>query len=132
MIATGVPERSLHPALGKVWAFVTTWDDRTATPMVSSLASPIHMDSRPIRTRLLGALNCAIAFGQSGSGDPFFPNEGDLRYNAVHYDVRLAYAPRSGALRARATIEAVPTEPLSEFSLDRRKQKGVAKDLRLA
>ena len=73
---------------------------------------------------MLGALLCvtvmlgASADGAAGSGDPFFPNEGDSRYNAVHYDVRLAYAPGSGELRARVTIEAVPLEPLSEFSLD--------------
>jgi aminopeptidase N len=84
------------------------------------------MDARPFRIRPLGILiclttillNCAGAFGQSGSGDPFFPSEGDSRYDALHYEVRLAYAPRSGKLRARATIEAVPVEPLSEFSLD--------------
>jgi aminopeptidase N len=63
-------------------------------------------------------LNCASAFGQSGSGDRFFPNEGDSQYNALHYDVRLAYAPGSGELWARATIEAVPVEPLSKFSID--------------
>ena len=63
-------------------------------------------------------LYCASAFGEPGSGDPFFPNEGDSGYDALHYDVRLAYAPRSGELRGRATIEAVPVEPLSEFSLD--------------
>jgi aminopeptidase N len=63
-------------------------------------------------------LHCASAFGESGSGDPFFPHEGDSRYDALHYDARLIYAPRSGELRARATIQAVPVEPLSEFSLD--------------
>jgi aminopeptidase N len=64
------------------------------------------------------AMHCASAFGAPGSGDPFFPHEGDSRYNAMHYDVQLAYAPGTGKLRAKATIEAVPVEPLSEFSLD--------------
>jgi aminopeptidase N len=63
-------------------------------------------------------LHCASAFGASGSGDPFFPHEGDSRYDALHYNVRLAYTPRTGELQAKATIQAVPVEPLSEFSLD--------------
>jgi aminopeptidase N len=64
------------------------------------------------------ALHCASALGVPGSGDPFFPYEGDSRYDAMHYDVRLSYTPRSGELRANTTIQAVPVEPLSEFSLD--------------
>ena len=61
---------------------------------------------------------CANAFGEPGSGDPFFPHEGDSRYDVVHYNARLRYAPKSGELQARASIQAVPVEPLSEFSLD--------------
>lgn len=60
----------------------------------------------------------AVALGESGSPDPFFPHEGDPRYNVVHYDVRLNYEPRSGALRARTTIHAVATKALSGISLD--------------
>lgn len=63
-------------------------------------------------------LCCASALAGPGSGDPFFPHQGDSRYDVVHYDAQLNYTPRNGDLHATATIIAVPAETLSEFSLD--------------
>lgn len=63
-------------------------------------------------------LSCPTALGDTGSGDPFFPHEGDSRYDALHYDARLSYTPSSGVLRANATIQAMSAESISEFSLD--------------
>jgi aminopeptidase N len=54
----------------------------------------------------------------SASPESFFPRSGNRGYDVSHYDVRLAYRPRSGQLRATATIEATASHRLRRFSLD--------------
>jgi aminopeptidase N len=63
-------------------------------------------------------LGGAPAEARTGLGDPFFPGTGNPGYDVGHYGVRLSYSPGSGELRARATIEATASVPLSRFSLD--------------
>jgi aminopeptidase N len=68
---------------------------------------------------LLACLSTAGATSAAaGSGDPFFPDSGSRAYDVLHYDVRLAYRPGSGQLRATARIEATALEALRRFSLD--------------
>ena len=56
--------------------------------------------------------------GQQGVGDPVFPRLGNGGYDARHYDLRLAYDPRSGWLDATAVINATARRTLRAFSLD--------------
>jgi aminopeptidase N len=51
-------------------------------------------------------------------GEPFFPRSGNSGYDVSHYEVHLGYAPRSGVLHARDTIEAKATTNLARFTLD--------------
>jgi len=50
--------------------------------------------------------------------DPIFPGVGSSAYDATHYDVRLAYQPHSGQLRATVAIEARAREALRRIGLD--------------
>jgi hypothetical protein len=57
--------------------------------------------------------------GARTAGDSLFPTIGNGGYDARHYDLDLAYTDVVGrALRGTATIAAVATQDLSEFSLD--------------
>jgi hypothetical protein len=56
--------------------------------------------------------------GAAGVGDPYFPKDGNGGYDVRHYDLDLAYAPRSNRLRGVATIKARATKHLSAFNLD--------------
>jgi aminopeptidase N len=61
--------------------------------------------------------------GSSGLEDPYFPKSGNGGYDATHYDLDLAYAPRSERLQATARIVATATQDLSRFNLDFRGPK---------
>ncbi len=50
--------------------------------------------------------------------EPFFPRTGNRGYDVSSYEARLRYAPASGQLHARVSIEATATQGLSRFSLD--------------
>jgi aminopeptidase N len=50
--------------------------------------------------------------------EPFFPRSGSDDYDVLHYDVRLAYRPRSGRVNATTTIDATAARRLPRFSLD--------------
>jgi aminopeptidase N len=65
---------------------------------------------------LIGASGAAAQ--TTGVDEPFFPHSGNSGYDVSHYDVRLAYRPSSGEVRATATIEATATQRLGRFSLD--------------
>jgi aminopeptidase N len=71
---------------------------------------------------LVGVLVACLAAAGSpawaGLGDPFFPAAGNRGYDVARYDVRLAYSPGSGRLRASAAIEATASRRLPRFSLD--------------
>jgi aminopeptidase N len=53
-----------------------------------------------------------------GLGDPYFPSYGNSGYQVDHYHLRVRYDPGSKELTGTATIEAVATADLAEFSLD--------------
>jgi aminopeptidase N len=56
--------------------------------------------------------------GAPGAGDPYFPDMGNGGYDASHYDIRLTFDPRTGAINATTTILARATQNLSRFDLD--------------
>jgi aminopeptidase N len=82
------------------------------------------------RSARLGALATAAASllvigaspaptpGAPGIGDPYFPNLGNGGFDALHYDLDVAYAPGTGRLDGRTTLTARATRNLSSFDLD--------------
>jgi aminopeptidase N len=56
--------------------------------------------------------------GAAGVGDPYFPSAGNGGYDVGHYDLKLAFRPGSGRIKATATIDATATQVLSSFNLD--------------
>ncbi|GAA3113795.1 aminopeptidase N [Kribbella aluminosa] len=56
--------------------------------------------------------------GAAGAGDPYFPEMGNGGYDVSHYDIRLAFDPRTKAINATTTILARATQSLSRFDLD--------------
>jgi aminopeptidase N len=50
--------------------------------------------------------------------DPYYPSLGNRGYDAEHYDLAVAYDPKSGELRGDATIRAHATGALRRFDLD--------------
>ncbi|MFI9810347.1 M1 family metallopeptidase [Streptomyces sp. NPDC052301] len=56
--------------------------------------------------------------GAPGIGDPYFPRLGNGGFDALHYDLDVAYAPDTGRLDGRTTLTARATQHLSSFDLD--------------
>ncbi|WP_239071398.1 M1 family metallopeptidase [Amycolatopsis sp. SID8362] len=56
--------------------------------------------------------------GAAGGGDPYFPDMGNGGYDVGHYDIRLAFDPKTQAIDATTTILATATQDLSRFDLD--------------
>jgi aminopeptidase N len=56
--------------------------------------------------------------GTPGAGDPYFPDMGNGGYDVSHYDIRLAFDPKTKAINATTTILARATQNLSRFDLD--------------
>jgi aminopeptidase N len=56
--------------------------------------------------------------GPGGLGDPYFPAYGNRGYQVDHYYLAVRYDPDRKELAGSATIEAVATADLAEFSLD--------------
>ncbi|MFF7358416.1 MULTISPECIES: M1 family metallopeptidase [Streptomyces] len=56
--------------------------------------------------------------GAPGTGDPYFPDLGNGGFDALHYDLDVAYAPDTGRLDGRTTLTARATQNLSSFDLD--------------
>ncbi len=56
--------------------------------------------------------------GAAGIGDPYFPKDGNGGYDVQHYDLTLAYDPKTHRLVGSARIEAVALQRLSAFHLD--------------
>jgi aminopeptidase N len=56
--------------------------------------------------------------GARSAGDRLFPQIGNGGYDALHYDLNLAYDPATDVLQGRATLTARATQNLTEFSLD--------------
>ncbi|MEM7330969.1 MAG: M1 family metallopeptidase [Chloroflexota bacterium] len=51
-------------------------------------------------------------------GDPYAPELGNLGYDVLAYDIRLAVDPALAEIDGGVLITAVSTQPLSQFSLD--------------
>ncbi len=58
------------------------------------------------------------ADGTGGLGDSYFPAYGNSGYRVGHYDVRVAFDPRTERLRGTTRIQARATERLTRFHLD--------------
>jgi len=56
--------------------------------------------------------------GAPGTGDPYFPDMGNGGYDVRHYDIRLAFNPKTKAINATTKILARATQNLSRFNLD--------------
>ncbi|WP_432874851.1 M1 family metallopeptidase [Kribbella sp. CA-245084] len=56
--------------------------------------------------------------GAAGAGDPYFPDMGNGGYDVSHYDIGLAFNPKTKAINATTTILAKATQNLSRFDLD--------------
>ncbi|MFD7921646.1 M1 family metallopeptidase [Streptomyces sp. NPDC059740] len=56
--------------------------------------------------------------GAPGMGDPYYPDYGNGGYDVSHYDLRLAYQPKTDQLDGTATLTATTTQDLSRFDLD--------------
>lgn len=56
--------------------------------------------------------------GSSGAGDPYFPDMGNGGYQVDHYDIRVAFDPKTRAIDATTTILARASQNLSRFDLD--------------
>jgi aminopeptidase N len=67
---------------------------------------------------LAGLAGATGAFAAKPASEPFFPRAGNDGYNALAYEVNLAFKPKSGRVKAATAIEAAATEPLKRFSLD--------------
>jgi aminopeptidase N len=67
---------------------------------------------------LAGLASAGGALAAKPAGEPFFPRAGNKGYDALAYDVNLAFKPKSGRIKAKTAIEAAATERLKRFSLD--------------
>ncbi|MCT7351583.1 M1 family metallopeptidase [Streptomyces sp. 15-116A] len=56
--------------------------------------------------------------GAAGVRDPYFPKAGNGGYDVTHYDLDLAYEPRTRRLSGTATLTARATQDLSALNLD--------------
>jgi aminopeptidase N len=56
--------------------------------------------------------------GSSGTGDPYFPLQGNGGYDVQHYDVTFSYDPPTRRMVGSTRITATTTQELSRFNLD--------------
>ena len=56
--------------------------------------------------------------GAPGIGDPYFPLDGNGGYDVAHYDLNLAYEPKTDVLRGLAALDITAKQDLSSFNLD--------------
>ena len=56
--------------------------------------------------------------GSAGLGDPYFPFAGNGGYDAVHYDLDLAYDDATDVLEGRVLMTATATQDMDQFNLD--------------
>jgi aminopeptidase N len=71
-----------------------------------------------LATALLMAPAASADVGAPDVGDPYFPRAGNGGYDALHYDLSLAYTPRRDRLAGSARIRARATASLTRFDLD--------------
>ena len=56
--------------------------------------------------------------GSSGTGDPYFPLQGNGGYDVRHYDITFSYDPPTRRMVGSTRISATTTQALSRFNLD--------------
>ena len=56
--------------------------------------------------------------GDTGLGDPYFPEEGNGGYDVLHYDIELSVDMEAQQIEGVVTINAKAIQPLSAFNLD--------------
>jgi aminopeptidase N len=56
--------------------------------------------------------------GSSGSGDPYFPSNGNGGYDVQHYAIILDIDPASGHIAGDTVVDATATQDLTAFYLD--------------
>jgi aminopeptidase N len=76
----------------------------------SAQAVPEPTTSSPVSSR--------DTTGAAGIGDPYFPTYGNGGYRVRHYDIRVAFNPRTERLRGVTTVKARATQRLTRFNLD--------------
>jgi aminopeptidase N len=67
---------------------------------------------------IFAVVGAAQALAAKPAGEPFFPRAGNAGYDALHYEVRLAYKPKGGRIKATTAIEAAATAPMKSLSFD--------------
>jgi aminopeptidase N len=67
---------------------------------------------------ILALFGVARAVAAKPASEPFFPAAGNEGYDALHYDVKLAFKPKGGRITGATAVEAAATEPLKRFSFD--------------
>jgi aminopeptidase N len=63
-------------------------------------------------------VSASAALAAKPASEPFFPRAGNGGYDALAYEVNLAFKPKTGRVKAATTIEAAATESLERFSFD--------------
>lgn len=56
--------------------------------------------------------------GSSGTGDPYFPLQGNGGYDIGHYDITFSYVPSTRTMVGSTVISATATQDLSRFNVD--------------
>lgn len=110
VVATTAPVGKTPPTVAQV-----TTEPVSIAP-VSATSGPTASVVRPesVSTTLEGIS------GADGVGDPVLPLAGNGGYDAVSYELTLAWDPASNRLSASAMIRAVATQNLATFDLDLR------------
>ncbi|MGZ4644701.1 MAG: M1 family metallopeptidase [Blastococcus sp.] len=96
----------------------TSWIARATTVLLAG-AALVGLVAGP-------TLAAGGSAGANSAGDPYFPLQGNGGYDVGHYDLKLDYAPASGALRGVVTIRATATQQLTRFDLDLRRTMTVS------
>jgi aminopeptidase N len=89
-----------------------------------ALSAPVGDPApRPVQPAVLLASSAPLGTpGALGLGDPYFPAAGNGGYDALDYDVVVAYR-RDRSIEATVTMKARAQQDLSSFSLDLRRLK---------
>ncbi|HEX2175223.1 MAG TPA: M1 family metallopeptidase [Nocardioidaceae bacterium] len=82
--------------------------------------TPAHESSAPaVAVSALAPAGAVVpGRGAAGAGDSYFPTYGNGGYRVNHYDVDVAFNPRTERLRGRTVIRGRATQALSRFNLD--------------
>ena len=66
-------------------------------------------------TPLIATVTALVLAGPAhAEGDRLFPRTGSTAYDALHYDLRLSYVPRTQRLRGRAIVTARAARPAAQ------------------